>query len=147
MIQAEKSRIRNPMRWMNFFNWFNPSGSTRPRGLLSLWHKWVREAEQFFWGVRRGLCVVLTTLRSFVSRLSRQCLDLSQTYRPPRPITGIALLFRTITSASFGPNIKLELPNPALRSQSFLTRDSESCLFSHCSFYIPWNPHDFRGKS
>jgi hypothetical protein len=35
------------------------------------------------------------TLPSSVSRLSRQCeiLNISQPYRPPRPVTGIALLY------------------------------------------------------
>jgi hypothetical protein len=47
------------------------------------------------WEVERGRCVGLTTLSPFVSRLFRQCgiLIMSQPYRPPRPVTGVALLF------------------------------------------------------
>jgi hypothetical protein len=46
-------------------------------------------------GERRGLCVGLTNLPPSVSRLYRQCdiLNISQPYRPPRPVSGIALLY------------------------------------------------------
>jgi hypothetical protein len=48
-----------------------------------------------FWDVECGWCIELTTLPLSVSRLSRQCgiLDISQAYRPPRRVKGIALLF------------------------------------------------------
>jgi hypothetical protein len=51
-----------------------------------------------------GSKVGLTTLPPSVSRLPRQCgiLNISQAYRPPRPVTGIALLLFFFTSGLTG---------------------------------------------
>jgi hypothetical protein len=48
-----------------------------------------------FWRVKCGRCVRLTNLPPSMRRLTRQCgnVNISQPYRPPRPVTGIALLF------------------------------------------------------
>jgi hypothetical protein len=45
--------------------------------------------------VKRGRCIRMITSPPSVSRLSRQCgiLSISQPYRPPQSVTGIALLF------------------------------------------------------
>jgi hypothetical protein len=74
-----------------------PFGRIRPLGSLNLKHKWVPETEiNMFLGSRARSVreAKLTTLPLFVIRLSRQCgtLNISQPYRPPRPVTEIALL-------------------------------------------------------
>jgi hypothetical protein len=71
MLQAGRSRIREPMRWMNFFfNLRNPSGRTRPWGLLSPYE--YQKQKNLFWGVKCGRSLGLTTLAPSVSRLSPQ---------------------------------------------------------------------------
>jgi hypothetical protein len=70
---CDKSECRRfGTRWGEWilFNLPNPSGRSRPWGLLSLWQKWVPETEKLcFWGVERCRCVGLTTLVPSVSRI------------------------------------------------------------------------------
>jgi hypothetical protein len=79
-------------RWREILHLPNPSGRSRPWGLLSLLQKLVPET---FLGVKCGWRVGLIALLPSMSRLSRQCgiLNISQPYRSRRPVTGIALLF------------------------------------------------------
>jgi hypothetical protein len=108
-IQAGKSRIRFPIRSLNFFNLLNPSNSTMALGLTqSLTEMSTRKR---FLGVKRGWSVRLTTLQPSVSRLSIQCeiLSISQTYSPPRSVTGIALLFNEFVISKYWKFLKITL--------------------------------------
>jgi hypothetical protein len=79
---------------MNFLSLPNHSGRTTPWNYSASNRNEYQKHKKCFWGVKRGRRVRVTTSAPPVSRLSRKCgiLDISQAYRPPWPVMGIASL-------------------------------------------------------
>jgi hypothetical protein len=87
MLQAGRSQVRLPMRSLNYSIDLILPTELWPWGLDSASNRNEYQESSCGW------CVGRTTLLPSMSRLFRQCgiLNISQPYRPPRPVTGIAL--------------------------------------------------------
>jgi hypothetical protein len=87
-VSLVRSRTK-PTEFVCFSRPHQAMGFTQPLTEIST------RSRKMFLGVERCGCIGLTKLPPSVNRLSRQCgiLNISQLYRPPRPVTGMALLY------------------------------------------------------
>jgi hypothetical protein len=96
MLKVGSSLVREPDEVIEYYQYYLILPTTLESGVYSVpnGNEYQRQ-NKCFWVVDRGRCVMLTALPPSVSRFYRQCftLNISQPYRPPRPVTGIALLF------------------------------------------------------
>jgi hypothetical protein len=92
-----------------------------------------------FWGVERGRCVRLTTLRQSVSRLSRQCgiLDITQPYRPPRTVREIASLCVVFIVCNVSLIVYVTLCVFCLSVVCYFVLCVFLCVVSYCSTVPP----------
>jgi hypothetical protein len=93
MLKAGRWWIRFPVRSYNFFQVTKSFQLHCGPGVYTSCNR--NEYQKIFLGEKRSQFIRLKTLPPSVSHLSRKCgiLDISQPFRPPWPVTGIALVY------------------------------------------------------
>jgi hypothetical protein len=79
MLQAGRSRVRFPIRWISFFNLPNPTSRTMVLGSTQPLEMSTRNIPG---GVKGSRCVRLTTSPLSVSRVSRENTGTSRCHKP-----------------------------------------------------------------
>jgi hypothetical protein len=87
------SRVSVPMTSLDLFIVLNHSSGSLAVGFTQNLSE--MSTTNLHGGLERGLRLRLTSLPPIVRRFSTQCgiLNISQPYRPPRPVKGIALIY------------------------------------------------------
>jgi hypothetical protein len=106
MLQAGVSRVRVPMKSLDFFNL--PNSSSRTVALMSTQHLTEMSTRNLLTGggegVKSGRRVGLTTVPPSVSRLSKKCGSLDLCGLPP-PVTGIASDYLSFFNSFFNSGL------------------------------------------
>jgi hypothetical protein len=104
----------------------------------------VQEAGQYcFWRVKRCPRERMTNLPPSVSRLSGQCEihNISQPYRPPRAVTGIALLFLYVDDVRTSQEAQTPLPDTGIAFLLlYLHTWNSTCITSCKTTYVNHKP-------